>query len=133
MHAYFPDKVGDIRMRRRAGFTLIELLVVIAIIAILASLLLPGLARAREQGRSARCIGNVRQMTMALTLYVGDHEYYPPGRFANSTPGVLRNWYDSLTPYLMKWTNGTTVFKCPSFKFRQANTIGISVPTDHGV
>ena len=120
-------------MRRRAGFTLIELLVVIAIIAILASLLLPGLAKAKEQGRSARCIGNVRQMTLALTLYVDDHVCYPPGRLAGATPGVLRNWYDALTPYLMKWTNGTTVFRCPSFKFRQADTMGVTVPIDSGV
>ena len=120
-------------MRRRAGFTLIELLVVIAIIAILASLLLPGLARAKEQGRTARCISNVRQITMALSMYADDHVYYPPGRFAGSGPGAIRLWYQSLTPYLTKWTNGTTVFRCPSFKFRQANTIGVGPPTEYGV
>src|SRR5687768_10177580 len=122
-----------IRGRQTFGFTLIELLVVIAIIAILAAMLLPALARAKEQGRSARCISNVRQMALALTLYADDHGFYPPRHFPGNTPGHLLSWYDALTPYLMKWTNSSTVFTCPSFKFRHANTIGLGVPGDHGV
>src|SRR5688572_20031022 len=94
------------------AFTLIELLVVIAIIAILAGLLLPALARAKEQGRTARCIGNVRQMGLALVLYVDEHGFYPPLRFPANQPGAFLGWYHSLTPYLNKWTNGSSVFRC---------------------
>src|ERR1035441_6161814 len=59
--------------RGRAGFTLIELLVVIAIIAILAALLLPALARSKQQALAASCINNLRQLTLAAQMYAGDN------------------------------------------------------------
>src|SRR5436190_22877074 len=62
-------------MRFRArGFTLIELLIVIAIIAILAALLLPALVRARQEGRGTVSLNNLRQLTLAMHVYAGDHD-----------------------------------------------------------
>jgi prepilin-type N-terminal cleavage/methylation domain-containing protein/prepilin-type processing-associated H-X9-DG protein len=66
----------DVNSMRQEGFTLIELLVVIAIIAILAGMLLPALARAREQARSANCKSNLRQLSLGVLLYVDDNRDY---------------------------------------------------------
>ena len=56
------------------GFTLIELLVVIAIIAILMAILMPSLNRAREQGKRAACLSNLKQLTLAWIAYAGDND-----------------------------------------------------------
>jgi len=66
-------------LRRTKGFTLIELLVVIAIIAILAAMLFPVFARARESARKIQCLSNVKNLAMAFALYVSDYEGAPPG------------------------------------------------------
>src|SRR5258708_29876421 len=68
-----PSFVKGVGRARHGGFTLIELLVVIAIIAILAAMLLPALAKAKERGRRARCVSNLRQMGTAIQIYAADN------------------------------------------------------------
>ena len=84
-------RLRDIRLRRRRGFTLIELLVVITIIAILAGILLPSLKRARESAKRAVCLNNMKQIGMALVMYINDIQKMPPlgqYEFAIMLPGV---------------------------------------------
>jgi prepilin-type N-terminal cleavage/methylation domain-containing protein/prepilin-type processing-associated H-X9-DG protein len=107
--------------KRANGFTLIELLVVIGIIAILAGLLLPALAKARERGRAVKCLNNQKQIGLGMTLYLDDFGYYPPGHLAGFTQWDLcvgayaGGKQDPLAPEAR-----TALFMCPSVKV--ANT-----------
>lgn len=116
-------------MVKNKGFTLIELLVVIAIIAILAAILFPVFAKAREKARQAACSSNVKQISLALMMYAEDwDEHYPMAVFAADTTGQAipyGDWYD----YLYGYVSNKQVFFCPSFMNRDY-TIA-QKPTDY--
>jgi prepilin-type N-terminal cleavage/methylation domain-containing protein/prepilin-type processing-associated H-X9-DG protein len=93
----------------RRAFTLIELLVVIAIIAILAAILFPVFAQAREAARKTQCLGNMRQIGTASNLYVQDYdETYCPMRNSDNTP--YQAWPTLMQPYV----KNEGIFVCPS-------------------
>ena len=100
-------------MNNKRGFTLIELLVVIAIIAILAAILFPVFAKAREKARQSSCINNMKQITTALTMFANDHEEQYPAAFFNQTAfggNTPQQWKAVLYPYLKT----PAVFVCAS-------------------
>ena len=116
---------------RKKGFTLIELLVVIAIIAILAAILFPAFARARENARRASCQSNLKQIGLGVMQYVQDHDeklpyqrYVTVPDFANPA-GIVQNYFALIQPYTKSWQ----VLRCPSAKtFTPA--AGVNVDSD---
>lgn len=91
----------------RRGFTLIELLVVIAIIAILAAILFPVFARAREKARQASCSSNLKQMATAIMMYAQDYDETLPDHCGQTTATC---WAVSIYPYI----KNTQMYACPS-------------------
>ena len=99
----------------RRGFTLIELLVVIAIIAILAAILFPVFARAREKARQASCSSNVKQLALGLLMYVQDYdEMFGYGGGYGGTATSAAQWPIAIQPYVKNWQ----LFRCPSNQYR---------------
>jgi prepilin-type N-terminal cleavage/methylation domain-containing protein len=98
---------------RRPAFTLIELLVVIAIIAILAALLFPVFARARENARKITCIANLKQLGMSAFMYAQDYDENLPNNFAGKKDTNL--WYDLAGSGLMDpYLKNKQIWFCPS-------------------
>jgi len=126
-----------VRLPRDGGFTLIELLVVIAIIAILAGLLLPVFARARESARKIQCLANVKNITSAIQMYLTDYDRLPPAEhrlevisYFNTGPGGqgavedCRWAANQANPYLRwpvileEYVSNRQVWNCPSAKLQ---------------
>jgi len=119
--------MGSVRLASRKGFTLIELLVVIAIIAILAAILFPVFARARENARKSTCQSNLKQLGMGILMYVQDYDEKAPPNHASYKITINGNerwaeWWYLVHPY----TKNYQVFTCPS------NSGGFSVPNPEG-
>ena len=107
----------NIATHKKRGFTLIELLVVIAIVAILAAILFPVFARARENARRASCSSNLKQIGLGIIQYTQDYdEKFPPPGNNQGTPsdsdisGTYGSWAQRIYPY----TKSTQLFSCPS-------------------
>lgn len=110
---------------RSSGFTLIELLVVIAIIAILAAILFPVFAQAREKARAISCLSNTKQLGLGVMMYVEDYdETFPLGAFWNDASPFAQNFYlwsssRTIQPYI----KNLQIYRCPDDSF---NTSGYS-------
>ena len=129
------------RSRSNRGFTLIELLVVIAIIAILAAILFPVFAQAREKARQTMCLSNSKQIGTGVMMYVQDYdETYPLSQYftgGNTGAGDQVSWQAAIYPYIKNDRTGagpggtlqawgeSGVFRCPSFPGNQSSVYGV--------
>ena len=116
-------------MKRNRGFTLIELLVVIAIIAILAAILFPVFARARENARKTTCLSNLKQIGMSLLMYAQDFDEALPAAYQWQVEGQtwpLMSWRQGIHPYM----KNAQAHACPSDGQTGADASGgmVSIP-----
>jgi prepilin-type N-terminal cleavage/methylation domain-containing protein/prepilin-type processing-associated H-X9-DG protein len=101
---------------RKRGFTLIELLVVIAIIAILAAILFPVFAQAREKARAISCVSNVKQIMLGELQYEQDYDEYHVYPYGSGQTGNS-SWYELLDPYI----KNKQVYHCPDDTYSRGN------------
>ena len=109
-------------LRKTKAFTLIELLVVIAIIAILAAILFPVFAQAREKARAASCLSNTKQLGLGVMMYHQDYdETFPMGGWNEvGPPATYGRWYNDVRPYI----KNITIRDCPSAPIKVAEQYG---------
>lgn len=109
------QNTGNTGSATKRGFTLIELLVVIAIIALLAAILFPVFARARENARKSSCQNNLKQLGVAMTQYVQDYDETYPTHYNGGVFTDPQNlmWAAAIYPYI----KSRQVYKCPSDSF----------------
>lgn len=130
----FASRQFDLKRRVRGGFTLIELLVVIAIIAILAAILFPVFARAREKARSASCLSNLKQAGMGVLMYSQDYDemfrgwrgyvLHPSAHPCNLEGSGV--WFHHLIqPYVRNWQ----IFICPSTLWQHGRDCAFWTPS----
>ena len=119
--------------RKHGGFTLIELLVVIAIIAILAAILFPVFAQAREQARKISCLSNTKQLSLSVLMYVQDYdETFPLSEASDPSakppsPDFQSNsasWLNMCQPYIKSWQLAI----CPDADFKHADPVNYLDP-----
>jgi len=143
------ERKEEVIMHARKGFTLIELLVVIAIIAILAAILFPVFATAREKARQTTCLSNHKQVILAFLQYANDYdETWPLANYYTPSTGVWGHnnlvttptsyfghsstrdayWSNSTQPYL----NNLSVLRCPSASKENTDASGMTLDQAHG-
>ncbi len=104
------------KQRERSGFTLIELLVVIAIIAILAAILFPVFAQAREKARQASCLSNMKQLATCYFMYSQDYDgRYTQNRYSDGAYPRAYTWKTAIFPYV----KNIDIYRCPSNAFNK--------------
>ena len=135
LNRFLAIRLHSVGVMLKRAFTLIELLVVIAIIAILAAILFPVFAQAKEAAKKTQCLSNTKQMGTSIQMYLTDYDdtysqaYYYPND--NSSAGGYTHWSGTLQPYIKNFD----MFRCPSDKSQGlaptdfvGNNLGYGVP-----